>query len=261
MQTMTATEQREATYWDHQAARLSDADLAIADVSRHVLAQAVLRRLGKLDGVRLLDVGCGTGEWAVRLALLGARVWAIDISPVSIAAVRRRAALHGVADRVTAMVSSATELDFPPGFFDRVHGQNIIHHLDAARFGREIARVLRRDGCAVFHENCANNRLLMLARDRLCGRWGIPRWSSDDEYPLTRDRLERFARPFAQVQVDYPQFLFFHYLDAKLFGYRNRPVNWLCGSLDRAIHRFVPALRRFSYRQVICCRRPIGEHA
>lgn len=261
MQILETTEQREASYWDDQAARIADSDLAISDIANHMLSQAVLRRLGEVAGLRVLDVGCGTGEWAVRLAKMGSRVWAVDISPVSVATVRRRAALHGVADRVTAMVMSATELDFPDRFFDRVHGQNIIHHLDAVRFGREVVRVLRDGGRGVFHENCANNRLLMLARDHLCGRWGIPRWSSPDEYPLTRDRLSAFAAGFARFEAEYPEFLFFHYLDAKLFGYRNRPVSWLCHSLDRAVHRFVPILRRYSYRQVICCWREDGVPA
>jgi S-adenosylmethionine-dependent methyltransferase len=51
----------------------------------------------------VVDIGGGTGGFAVRLAELGHRVTVVDPSPDALAALGRRAAESGVADRVTGV--------------------------------------------------------------------------------------------------------------------------------------------------------------
>jgi SAM-dependent methyltransferase len=247
-------EEREAAYWDEQASLLSAEELRLEPQYDGGNTGRMLELLGDLNGKRVLDVGCGTGQWAVMLARRGAEVWGIDISPLSIAVAQRRSEAQAVASMVRASVMSATELQFADGFFDLVCGQDIIHHLDPDAFGREIARVLKPGGVAIFSENCANNPLLMFARNYLCGRFGIPKWSSDDEYPLTVTTRRRFGSSFADCRVEFPEFLFLFLFDAKLFHYRNRIVSWMCRTIDRAIAA-VPLLRRYSYRQLVVCRK------
>ena len=53
--------------------------------------------------VRVLDVGGGTGGFAVRVAELGHRVTVVDPSPDALAILDRRSAETGVADRVTGI--------------------------------------------------------------------------------------------------------------------------------------------------------------
>jgi len=248
-------EEREAVFWDEQTSEISDADLATAIVMTGPRVDCIMSLLGDLSGKKVLDVGCGTGIWSVFLAAAGAEVWAIDISPHSVELAGRRAELHGLGERVHAAVMSAMDLEFPADFFDLAHGQDILHHLDVDRFGREVQRVLALGGRAVFSENCANNPVLMFARNHICGRWGIPKWSSDDEYPLTKAKLAEFSKTFQSCEVQHPEFLCFHYLDAKLFHYKNKFVNRACRGMDRAIYRFLPVFRSLSYRQVICCRK------
>lgn len=249
-------EAREAAYWDSQAAHVDDDRLRTEDPGSDEFGQVFLNEIGDVRGKRVLDVGCGTGSWAVHMAKAGAEVWAVDISPQSVAVVRRRAELNAVADRVHASVGSATETGLPDAFFDLVYGQDIIHHLDANAFGREVARVLKPDGRACFSENSANNPLLMFARNHVCGHFGIPRWSSDDEYPLTRLKLGVFASYFTRSKVQFPIFVCFFYFDAKVFKYRSRVMSWLCRAADRSIHRLTPFLRRYSYRQLVSFEMP-----
>ncbi|WP_422774672.1 methyltransferase domain-containing protein [Plantactinospora sp. WMMC1484] len=73
---------------------------------RTAVVWAVLRReLDRQPGraLTVLDVGGGTGGFAVPLAEAGHRVMVVDASPDALAALTRRAAEAGVADRVRAV--------------------------------------------------------------------------------------------------------------------------------------------------------------
>src|SRR4051794_34456389 len=56
---------------------------------------------GASAGASVVDIGGGTGGFAVRVAELGHRVVVIDPSPDALAILARRAEESGVADRVT----------------------------------------------------------------------------------------------------------------------------------------------------------------
>lgn len=80
----------------------------------------LLRLAGRLppDPV-VVDVGCGTGPASALLArLTGGRVTAVDRHEPYLAAVRRRAADSGVADRVTTLRADMAELPLEPGSVD-----------------------------------------------------------------------------------------------------------------------------------------------
>jgi ubiquinone/menaquinone biosynthesis C-methylase UbiE len=248
----TEKDEREAQFWDKWADQFTDDQLrevGLNETNAENLCRVKL--LGDVKGKRVLDVGCGTGVWSAILANRGAEVWGIDISPACVRVTLRRAGLQGVEKQVHAEVMSAEEMTFEDGFFDVVHGQDIIHHLDAEKFGKEIARVLKPGGVAVFKENCANNPFLMFARNHICGRWGIPRWSSDDEYPLTKENRAKFGKSFQRMQVEYPVFGCFYLFDAKIFKYRNRAITAFCKGADSFVYNFLPFMRSWSYRQTI----------
>jgi ubiquinone/menaquinone biosynthesis C-methylase UbiE len=250
-----AREQREAAFWDHQADLASDDALRRERIGFTPIDRCRLDLLGDYRGRSVLDLGCGTGLWAVYLAEQGAHVTAIDVSSRSVRVLRRRAELRGAADRITAAVGSALHLPFPDQSFDFVQGQDLVHHIGAVgALGREVMRVLRPGGIAVFSENSGSNRLLMLAR-RACGHFGIPKWSSPDEHPLTRHEALTFGSAFDRHEVLYPQFVCFQLVDAKFFQYRNRGVTAVCRTIDSSLVRLFPFLRPYSYRQVVVGRK------
>ncbi|HVU61979.1 MAG TPA: methyltransferase domain-containing protein [Mycobacteriales bacterium] len=65
---------------------------------------------GPPAGVRILDVGGGTGGFAVPLAELGYSLTVVDPSPDSLAALERRAHEAGVAERITARQGDASDV-------------------------------------------------------------------------------------------------------------------------------------------------------
>jgi SAM-dependent methyltransferase len=246
-------EARERHFWDDFASAASVEPVQAADLD--VYGQARLRLLGDVAEKDVLDLGCGLGQSAAWLALRGARVAAVDLSERCVQVTVRRAQRTGVGHRVAAHVMSAYNLAFPDETFDLVHGQDILHHLESQRAGMELKRVLRPGGRAVFQENNANNLLLMLAR-RLCGHFGIPKWSSDDEYPFTRSEARELGAIFdGAIEAHYPALEFFRLFDMKFFGYRNRLVNVGCTRLDDFVYQYVPLARPYGYKQLLVLRK------
>jgi magnesium-protoporphyrin O-methyltransferase len=81
-----------------------------------------------LTGWRVLDAGCGTGLLAVDLALRGAEVVAVDLSPTLVGYGRDRAVAAGVADRIA--FHDGDMLDPAYGPIDAVVAMDSLIHYD-----------------------------------------------------------------------------------------------------------------------------------
>jgi ubiquinone/menaquinone biosynthesis C-methylase UbiE len=107
--------------------------------------ELVERPLAALRGAtRLLDVGCGTGRFAVLAAeRLGARVWGVDPSAEMLQEARRRPG----AGRVGWRQADAARLPFKEGWFDAAHSHLVLHLVDDVPAAiAELSRVLAAGG-------------------------------------------------------------------------------------------------------------------
>lgn len=93
---------------------------------------------------RVLEVGCGTGNYVITLeATTGSACWAIDPSEQMLSRARGRS------EKISFHIGVAERLDFPSGTFDLVFSVDVIHHVtDRPAYFREAHRVLRTDGKA-----------------------------------------------------------------------------------------------------------------
>ena len=98
---------------------------------------------------QVLDIGGGTGGFAVRVAAQGNRITVIDPSPDALAALARRADEEGVADRVTGLQGDLGNLRelAPDGGADLVLCHGVLGLVDDPVTALQaIASVLRPDG-------------------------------------------------------------------------------------------------------------------
>lgn len=146
--------------------------------------------LGDVRGKTVLDYGCGSGLNTLIMAKRGAQVKALDISPALIAIARQRLIVNHINSGVQFIVGSAHQLPLPDESVDVVFGMVILHHLDLSLSAREITRVLRKGGRAIFREPVRNSPLLQAAR-KLIPYQGA--YVSALERPLTDQELSSFA--------------------------------------------------------------------
>ncbi|WP_292989725.1 class I SAM-dependent methyltransferase [Mycobacterium sp.] len=90
---------------------------------------------------RVLDVGCGAGTFASRLAQHVERVDAIDRSAAMIDLARRR-----TPGNVTCILDDVMTCDLPANGYDAIFSICAVHHLDLEQALRRCAELLRPGG-------------------------------------------------------------------------------------------------------------------
>jgi O-methyltransferase StaMB len=109
-------------------------------------------------GQRVLDVGCGVGAPALRIARrYGCRVTGVNISREQVRQGRELIAARGLSDRVGIRRGDARALEFPDGSFDAVvcleaAGDICVSEADKDRLVGELFRVLRPGGHVGFSD-------------------------------------------------------------------------------------------------------------
>jgi cyclopropane-fatty-acyl-phospholipid synthase len=113
------------------------ATLEEAQAAKHEL---ICRKLGLVEGDRLLDVGCGWGSLALHAAQQhGARVVGVTISVEQARLARERIAQAGLGDRVEIRVQDYRDVDDGP--FDAISSVGMFEHVGLSRTGEYFERL------------------------------------------------------------------------------------------------------------------------
>lgn len=193
-------------------------DLAFANLQDFLPVQA-------RTSLSALDLGCGTGATAVRLARLGFRVTLLDSSPEMLDIAKRTAQEAGVTDEVVLQPGDAAQLTnlFPAREFDVILCHNVLEYCDdPGAVLRGAARVLRDSSAilSVLVRNRAGEVLkaaiqagdLAAANHGLTAEWGqeslygggVRLFTSDSlRAMLTESSLVAIAERGVRVLADY----------------------------------------------------------
>ena len=126
---------------------MQDYNRLAAEYGRHRrvhpgVLRALVTTAALTPAARILDVGCGTGNYTIALAeTVGCAVEGIDPSTEMLARLRERA------PHIPTHVARAERLDVPADTFDLVFSVDVIHHVaDRAAYYAEAYRALRPGG-------------------------------------------------------------------------------------------------------------------
>ena len=158
-------------------------DAMICHFDRREAARGALRRL---EGLSVLDVGCGGGLISEPLARMGARVTGLDPAVENIEAARRHAAGQGLA--IDYRAGRVEELAAAGRTFDAVVCLEVLEHVpDPGAFLAALANLVRPGGLMLMS---TLNRTLKAYLFAIIGGEYVLRW-----LPVGTHQWERFITP------------------------------------------------------------------
>ncbi len=105
-----------------------------------------LKSFDKIKSGKMLDLGCGTGNFSYYFSREGFQVVGLDVSPTAIKVARKR---YRESASLKFLVGFGEKMDFPDNGFDVVLCWAVLHHLEGDEREivlAEIKRVLKRGG-------------------------------------------------------------------------------------------------------------------
>jgi SAM-dependent methyltransferase len=194
-------------------------------------------------GADILEYGCATGERSNELSTIARSIDGIDISDVAIS--RANARFGSKAARFHVM--DAMNTTFSDGQFDLIFGSGIIHHLDVERCVKELSRVLRPSGHAVFWEPLGLNPMINLYR------WMTPNARTPDEHPLLPKDFAVMHKYFPHVDVEFFGLTSLLAMPFRTAAFGKSLRNTLA-ALDKGMLS-IPGLRMFAWYSLLIMRK------
>jgi SAM-dependent methyltransferase len=256
----------EETFHDNWARRINPDDLCVLQAFEGPVSPEYrfsIDLLGNLNGLKVLNPGCGAGEEAIYLAKNGASVCAVDISSEMLQLGQKVSQKFAVEDKIVFRKMNVENLDLPNESFDFVFGNSILHHVNVKGAISEFHRVLKRDGKAIFIEPLFYNPLINYYR-RLAKNVRTP-----SEHPLKFSDIYLFSRYFKEVkhfEFQFTTLIIFCFFFLIERVHPNRDRYWkkiiregekyarifkILYGVDKILLRLFPFLRRFCWVTVI----------
>ena len=205
-------------------------------------AKLIADAAGLRNGMRVVEVGCGTGLFTELFAKYRAQILAIDISPDLLNIAKQRNLDSGLVE-FREMRFEDSQLEGP---FDAIIGSSALHHLDLQLALQTMFKLLRPRGVLAFAEPNMLNPQIWGERNMPLARKASR--TSPDETAIIRWSLANKLRRVGYVAVSIRNVDWLHpRTPAPLI----RPLSLLGFLLER-----LPILREFSGSVLIRAERP-----
>lgn len=209
--------------------------------------ECFVKMVGDIKGKRVLDIGSGHGNTALKLAEQGANVVSIDIAPKLIEGCKYRAAKHNL--DIEFLVMDATNMTFVPESFDIILGFRTVHHLqNIKKFFADSKKLLKPGGFLIVVEPQKYSPFVEFGRKFIKNDVES---RTPTEHPITPSDIKTMKEIYTNVETKEFEFLasgllFLDYIKLRsLFKFLLKPVLFI----DRGL-RYIPFLKPL-YWQVI----------
>ena len=181
---------------------------------------------------KILEIGCGNGEFSNRFLTTGAQVYCVDISTKLIEMLRARYS----GTNLRFVVTDVEHLPYDDDYFDGIIGNGVLHHLNLEICLIEIYRVLKRNRRIFFVEpNMLNPEVFLETNVRWLGKLAQ---KTKDEKAFFRWRLRKQMEAIGFRNVEITPFDFLQPLIPILFI-------WLVKKMGYMLER-VPLIKEFA---------------
>lgn len=207
--------------------------------------------MGNIEGKRILEIGSGLGINTLILARKGAYVDGIDISGGRVKWARKLISKYGLDKRAKFSQMSAEKLNFESESFDIVCGKDILMYTDPTVVGKNIFRILKKDGQVIIIEALKYHPGVAIYRNTFAPR----EWKKFTHY-LTIKEVERFGSIFSRYShKEYYLLAFFSFYWSLIRKDINKFIKsmTILYPIDEKILRILPWIRNFCWRTVIVC--------
>lgn len=238
-------------FWDNNWSKFEpfNLDPALFRETIGLSDRVFVELIGDVSGKKVLELGCGNGLLSVYLAKMGAWVTAVDSSIVGIQNTQALADSSYVHSKIKAHSIDALNLMTLNESFDIIVGRFVLHHIEPFdHFADILFNIMKVGGRGVFRENSSRNQILRLFRTVAPGRFGIPKYSDDKEYPLQVEEIEMLRQKFDKVEIHYTEFKFLRMVNEYLLRHNRQN---LFTNMDDWIYNHCPRLHKYSYTQII----------
>ncbi|MGQ0840043.1 SAM-dependent methyltransferase [Actinokineospora sp.] len=152
------------------------------------LTDHMIEKIEAKPGQRVLDLGCGRGKPAIRLAdAVDVEIVGVSISQGDVDEANELARSSGLADRVAFQRANAMDLPFAAESFDAVWAlESIFHMPDRLQVLRNVATVLKPGGRLVLTDvfgDTPDTTEGRAALDRIFDSWSITSLADFADYP------------------------------------------------------------------------------
>jgi 2-polyprenyl-3-methyl-5-hydroxy-6-metoxy-1,4-benzoquinol methylase len=141
--------------------------------------------VGDLACKTVLDYGCGAGGNSLLLAMRGAFVTGIDISPELVEIAKHRFEINSLSAEFR--VASGYDTGLPDSSMDLIFCMGVLHHLDLVQARAELLRVLKPYGFLIMKEPVRDSRSYAFVRGLV---------------PYTAHQLSEYERPLNSREID-----------------------------------------------------------
>jgi ubiquinone/menaquinone biosynthesis C-methylase UbiE len=119
----------------------------------HTRRAIELAGLARVKGLRMADIGCGTGASTLVLAKeLDAHIVAVDLLPEFLDCLEKRARAAGVSDQVSVLNASMDGLGFAAGSLDAIWSEGAVYNIGFEGGVRQWRRFLKPGGVLAVSE-------------------------------------------------------------------------------------------------------------